>query len=134
MHDVAVRVPGLLAHADTRIAGLHTANEKKPERPLQTMASLRHVRKLHSSAAAAGVPALSSAGLAVKSPSLWDKLMGASPVPVLPPMSEPLEGLSVPVYTAPTKAPTTELKKLGNGSIIAAENTPVRQEILARLA
>jgi hypothetical protein len=32
----------------------------------------------------------------------------------------------VPPYTAPTKAPATTQKKLANGLIIAAEETPVR--------
>jgi hypothetical protein len=55
-----------------------------------------------------------------------DRLMGATPVPVLPPMTEPLPGVVIPAYTAPSKAPATVQKKLSNGAIIAAEETPVR--------
>lgn len=93
----------------------------------------RLVRKLHSSAYAAGLPALGvPAGVQLKQPGLWDKLLGASAVPVLPPMSEPLTGVAIPQYVAPTAAPKTTLKKLANGSIIAAEETPVRHMVVRR--
>ena len=81
-------------------------------------------RALHTSASrAAALPAL--ANEAPKRGGLLSSLLGGS-APTMPPMTEPLEGVAVPPYTAPTKAPVTGQKKLANGAIIAAEDTPVR--------
>lgn len=73
------------------------------------------------------MPALTTAGVPMKSPGIWEKILGASAVPILPPMNEPLAGVTIPQYTAPTVAPKTTLKKLANGSFVAAEDTPVRR-------
>ena len=82
-------------------------------------------RALHTSAAAGrALPALSETSLPSKAPGLLDRLLGAKAVPVLPPMTEPLPGVVAPAYTAPTKAPATGVRKLANGAVIAAEDTP----------
>ena len=81
-------------------------------------------RALHGSATARALPAL--ADEAPKSGGLLSSLFGGSAPPTLPPLTEPLPGVAVPPYTAPTKAPATTQKKLANGLIIAAEETPVR--------
>jgi len=82
------------------------------------------MRRLHSSALARALPALAEAGLPLKQPTLFERVLGASPTPVLPPLSEALPGVVVPPYVPPTKAPTTVLKKLANGAVVAAEETP----------
>ena len=42
------------------------------------------------------------------------------------PMSEPLPGVQLPSpYSPPSQPPATETSRLGNGLIVAAENTPV---------
>ena len=82
-------------------------------------------RVIHTSAAARALPALSDAA-PIKAPGLLASIFGGAPVPVLPPMNEPLPGVVTPAYVAPTKAPATVLKKLANGAVIAAEETPVR--------
>ena len=81
-------------------------------------------RLLHSSAArGAGLPALQGEG-APKSGFLAS-LLGGSSAPAMPPMTEPLAGVAVPPYTAPSSPPATLQKKLANGAILAAEETPV---------
>ncbi len=81
-------------------------------------------RALHTSASrAAALPALSNE--APKRSGLLASLLGGSG-PAMPPMTEPLAGVAVPPYTAPTKPAVTAQKKLANGAIIAAEDTPVR--------
>jgi hypothetical protein len=44
-------------------------------------------------------------------------------------MTEPLAGVHAPPYAPPATAPTTAQKKLSNGAIIAAEETPVRRPL-----
>jgi|APGre2960657444_1045066.scaffolds.fasta_scaffold00392_3 hypothetical protein len=80
-------------------------------------------RLVHSSSAARALPAL--ANDAPKSGFL-SSLLGGGRAVSLPPMTEPLAGVTIPVYTPPASAPTTAQKKLANGAVLAAEETPVR--------
>lgn len=83
-------------------------------------------RPLHTSVAARAGPLPALADEAPKSGGLLSSIFGGGSAPVLPPMNEPLPGVAVPAYTAPSKAPATTQKKLANGVTIAAEETPVR--------
>ncbi len=79
----------------------------------------------------AAVPALSAEADA-KRGGLLSSLFGGSAGPAMPPMHEPLAGVASPPYAPPAKAPVTQQKKLANGLIIAAEETPVRPARRAR--
>ena len=69
-------------------------------------------RALHTSAAArAALPAISND--APKRSGLLASILGGS-ASTMPPMTEPLAGVAVPPYTAPTKAAVTQQKKLPN--------------------
>ena len=81
-------------------------------------------RALHTSAAARALPAISND--APKRSGFLASILGGGSGSSMPPMTEPLAGVAVPPYTAPTKAAVTQQKKLANGAIIAAEDTPVR--------
>jgi hypothetical protein len=81
-------------------------------------------RPLHTSANARALPALADEP---KRGGLLSSLFGGSAPAALPPMTEPLQGVAAPPYAAPAKAPATSQKKLANGVIIAAEDTPVRE-------
>jgi hypothetical protein len=85
------------------------------------MALRQGAKALHTSAAARALPALSAAPKS----SGFLGLFGGS-APTMPSMTEPLAGVAVPPYTEPVKAAATTQKKLANGAIIAAEDTPVR--------
>ena len=88
--------------------------------------SVSAARQLSSTAAArsAPLPALSSEG--PKPTGFLASLLGGSTAPALPPMTEPLPGVAVPGYTPPAVAPVTQQKKLASGTVLAAEETPVR--------
>lgn len=83
------------------------------------------LRRLHASASAKALPALSDAP-APRSGGLLASLLGR-PAPAVPSMLEPLSlGAPAPPYTPPAHPPVTEAKKLANGALLAAEETPVR--------
>jgi hypothetical protein len=81
-------------------------------------------RGVHSSAASRALPAL--ADDAKPAAGFLSSLFGGSTAPTMPPMSEPLSGVAVPPYSPPASPPVTLQKKLANGAVLAAEETPVR--------
>ena len=81
-------------------------------------------RLVHSSASRGALPALSADESAAAKGSFLGSLFGGSSGPSQPPMTEPLAGLQVPPYTPPTAPATCQQKKLANGAILAAEDTP----------
>jgi len=83
------------------------------------------VRLVHSGVAAHALPALAEA----PKPGFLGSLFGGGGPAQLPPMTEPLAGVHAPPYAPPATAPTTAQKKLSNGAIIAAEETPVRRPL-----
>jgi hypothetical protein len=91
-------------------------------------ASALSARLLHSSSQRSALPAI-TADEAPKKGGLLASLLGGSSGPVMPPMTEPLAGVPVPPYTPPSAPPATQQKKLANGAIISAEETPVRAQI-----
>jgi len=81
-------------------------------------------RLVHSSASRGALPALSADESAAAKGGFLGSLFGGSSAPSQPPMTEPLAGLQVPPYTPPTAPAACQQKKLANGAILAAEDTP----------
>lgn len=81
-------------------------------------------RLLSTSAARGSLPALADEA-PKKGGFLASLLGGGSSAPAMPPMTEALAGVAVPPYSAPSSPPVTQQKKLANGAILAAEETPV---------
>ena len=77
-----------------------------------------------SAGARMALPALTTA---VPKPSMMSAIFGGSSGPAMPPMDQPVAGLSIPEPpAAPAAAPVTNITTLSNGAKIASEDTPVR--------
>ena len=90
------------------------------------------VRGLHGTASSRALPALTNDAPAAPR-SLLASLLGGSRGPAPVPLSQPLPGVVEPPYTQPTSAPTASVKKLANGALLGAEETPVRSRRSRRL-
>lgn len=76
-----------------------------------------------SAGARMALPALTTA---VPKPSMMSAIFGGSSSPAMPPMDQPVAGLSIPEPpAAPAAAPVTNITTLSNGAKIASEDTPV---------
>ena len=84
-------------------------------------------RGLSSSAAVqAALPAVANEAT---SGGFLSKLFGGGGSRVSTPMTEPMEGVNLPIAEPPvTQAPQTQVTKLGNGVQIASEATPVSDQ------
>ena len=83
-----------------------------------------------SAGARMALPALTTA---VPRPSMMSAIFGGSSSPAMPPMDQPVAGLSIPEPpAAPAAAPVTNITTLSNGAKIASEDTPVSSDSHAR--
>ena len=79
-----------------------------------------------SAGARMALPALTTA---VPKPSMMSAIFGGSSSPAMPPMDQPVAGLSIPEPpAAPAAAPVTNITTLSNGAKIASEDTPVSSD------
>ena len=79
-----------------------------------------------SAGARMALPALTTA---VPKPSVMSAIFGGSSSPAMPPMDQPVAGLSIPEPpAAPAAAPVTNITTLSNGAKIASEDTPVSSD------
>ena len=79
-----------------------------------------------SAGARMALPALTTA---VPKPSMMSAIFGGSSGPAMPPMDQPVAGLSIPEPpAAPAAAPVTNITTLSNGAKIASEDTPVSSD------